>query len=639
MQTIKNEPVGFAGQELEKYIVRMTGAKPGIELCVEEDAFRGAFGASFDPALDDAWDAAFSGGKARVKASNPRSVLLGTYRLLHALGCRFLSPAEGGEIVPQKRMEELSAHVSESAENRYRIICIEGAVSGENAVNMLDWGAKNGFNGYFIQFDDGREFYRRWYCHADNPFKETQEVPESILSACVEATDAEIKRRGFLYHNKGHGWTGAAIGSMTVGWESVAQDDIPEENRQFLAMIDGKRALFHGVPTNTNLCYSNPAVRARIAALVAEYAAKKPYVDAIHVWMADLYNNHCECEECMKAKVSDWYVLLLNDIDARLSAAGLDTKIVFLAYFELLEAPAKERLNNPSRFIFMFAPAARNYYGSWADAWGKEKRENEDYFEFPRNRFRCVTSNESHLVYLKKWQNVFDGDSFVFDYYLCADMFRDFGTMRLAKTIFDDIKTYGKMGVHGLTSCQSQRAFFPCGFPMYVMGRALLGGADYEALEGEYFSAAYGKQWEKIAAVLKRVSALTPHSYIRFETDDVNPQAAGELGALLAALPALREEVAACAGETPFQRMNIEKLLVHFEVLQAFLPLLQRRAEGEAREVLLAEYEKTVCPLIFRREDEFQAEWDAESENGIFTIMMRDAWKALPEHFADAKKM
>ena len=187
MQTIKNEPVGFAGQELEKYIVRMTGAKPGIELCVEAEAFRGAFGASFDPALDDAWDAAFSGGKARVKASNPRSVLLGTYRLLHALGCRFLSPAEGGEIVPQKRMEELSAHVSESAENRYRIICIEGAVSGENAVNMLDWGAKNGFNGYFIQFDDGREFYRRWYCHADNPFKETQEVPESILSACVAA--------------------------------------------------------------------------------------------------------------------------------------------------------------------------------------------------------------------------------------------------------------------------------------------------------------------------------------------------------------------------------------------------------------------------------------------------------------------
>ena len=245
-------------------------------------------------------------------------------------------------------------------------------------------------------------------------------------------------------------------------------------------------------------------------------------------------------------------MILLNEIDAALTKLGISTKIVFLAYFELLDPPAEERLLNEGRFIFMFAPVARNYYSSWKDALKKLPEEEKDYFEFPLNRFCCVTSNESQLVYLKKWKEVFKGDSFIFDYYLCADLFRDFGTMRLSKTIFEDVSAYRSIGVNGLTSCQIQRAFFPCGFPMYVLGKALSTGESYEEIKEEYFSAAFGGEWKGIVKILERLSRLTPHKYVRFETNEINLNAKKDLEILIEEIPLMRKELALYEGATPF---------------------------------------------------------------------------------------
>ena len=53
--------------------------------------------------------------------------------------------------------------------------------------------------------------------------------------------------------------------------------------------------------------------------------------------------------------------MLLNEIDERLTALGLDTRLAFLIYFELLWPPVTQHLKNPDRFILMFAPITRTY--------------------------------------------------------------------------------------------------------------------------------------------------------------------------------------------------------------------------------------------------------------------------------------
>ncbi len=81
----------------------------------------------------------------------------------------------------------------------------------------------------------------------------------------------------------------------------------------------------------------------------------------LHVWLSDGWNNRCECDGCAVKRPSDWYVDLLNELDEQLDAAGIDTKIVFLAYADLLWAPEKSRLRNAERFILMFAPLTRTW--------------------------------------------------------------------------------------------------------------------------------------------------------------------------------------------------------------------------------------------------------------------------------------
>ena len=72
---------------------------------------------------------------------------------------------------------------------------------------------------------------------------------------------------------------------------------------------------------------------------------------------------------------SDWYITLLNDIDAKLTDAGISTRVVFLLYVDLLWEPQKVRLNNPDRFTLMFAPITRTYSASIASAnWFDEEK-------------------------------------------------------------------------------------------------------------------------------------------------------------------------------------------------------------------------------------------------------------------------
>ncbi len=111
----------------------------------------------------------------------------------------------------------------------------------------------------------------------------------------VEIIKKQISKRGLAYHAVGHGWTCEPFGLEGTGWEPKEYSLSPEISKNF-ALVNGKREVWQGIPINTNLCYSDSSVREIIIREIADYLDKHKEVDFLHFWLADGFNNHCECE-------------------------------------------------------------------------------------------------------------------------------------------------------------------------------------------------------------------------------------------------------------------------------------------------------------------------------------------------------
>ena len=315
---------------------------------------------------------------------------------------RYLEPGVQGEWIPKSLdMDRLVQDVTVKPSLRHRGVCIEGADSLENIVDFIDWMPKIGMNSFFVQFRYPYTFLQRWYEHLGNPMlpKETYTMEDAIRDSAV--IDEAMALRGILHHRVGHGWTSAVLDLDAQGWDEQ-QGEITDAQRRLMAEIHGKRELYYGVPLNTNLCYSSQEVVEKMTEQVVSYAKEHPEVHYLHLWLADASNNHCECEECRKAIPTDHYIRLINRIDERLTEEGLDTKIVFLLYEELLWAPEKETIHNPDRFVLMFAPISRSFESSYQDV-----KEIPDCAAFKLNHIQLPVRVEENLAHLKAWQKVF----------------------------------------------------------------------------------------------------------------------------------------------------------------------------------------------------------------------------------------
>ena len=518
--TTKNieKTLSFAGDELCRYLQLMLPDESAfsVSLAVEprddNDAFR--------------IDMTQSGGS--ITGSNARSVLLGVYDYLHHLGCRFLTPVKETEVIPRITTEKLPAHYEKHASFKHRGICIEGANSVENILDFIDWLPKVGYNSFFLQFKVPYIFLSRWYHHDENPLKDAE--PYTIADAIVHMTqlEQEISKRSLLLHKFGHGWTGEVLGSDTVGSWNAVKTQVSPERLSMAAQVDGKRGFYMGIPANTNLCFSNPETTDTFADLVLSYARKNPSVDYLHIWLADEYNNICECEDCCKTTISDQYVALLNEIDRRLTEEGLPTRLVFLLYQELLWPAVRERLRNPNRFLLMFAPISRTFERSYdlGDV-------SDSIPDFVRNQIVLPTKLSENLAFLKAWQTQFSGEGFVYDYPLGRAHYGDFGYVHISRIIGQDIKKLRQMGLDGYISCQELRASSPNMLPNYVMGNLLFQeDANVEVVIQEYFDAAYPEQPELAKNYLEQLSRLSSCDYLNGKGPRVNPDMAQRMAAI-----------------------------------------------------------------------------------------------------------
>ena len=520
IQKITSHPtVDFAAEELKKYLRMMMpeageifikyapDAKDGLMLGLMSD-FGLDTSEADDIELDDILHIDVDGaGNGVIAGSNPRSILLAVYRYLQENGCRWLFPGIDGEYIP---MQDIKAtKYRKMADMRYRGQCNEGAEYQPGMMEAIDFTPKIGLNIFMMEFFNPKGYYDKYYDHAYNPTREREPITEQTALQWKRQCEAELAKRGLQFHDMGHGWCADPFGiNSAVAWGS-ADGNLPEESRKYMAQINGVRDLFRGKPLGTNICMSNPEARSIMADAVVKYAQNHRNVDYLHVWLADYRNNHCECEECQKMTPSDWYVVIMNEIDEKLSAAGLDTRIVLISYVDTTWAPKQMRLNNPRRFTLMSAPISRDYTQPVC----YPMPENVALSPYRRNKNEPLGDVHEYILHAKEWKKQCDAGMMLYEYHFYMHQYYDMGQMTFAKQVYTDIVNYHRHGFQGLINDCSQRSFWPNGFPFYIYGQLQFDTSlSFDELLEDYFSHAYGEDWREVLAYFEKIGdAVDPY--------------------------------------------------------------------------------------------------------------------------------
>ena len=521
--------VDYAAEELRKYLRMMMPKCDKIEIKYDPDAKDGFrlglmqdFGLDIsdaeDPDLDDILyiDTTEDGGI--IAGDNPRSVLLAVYEYLRQNGCRWLFPGVDGEFIPMQDAVPVKYRYKPSC--RYRGQCIEGAVIQSNLIDTIEFIPKLGLNLFMLQFFLPATYYRQYYTHEFNEMNRNPEpVSDEQISQWKSQCETEVYKRGLMLHDVGHGWTCMPFGINTAikGGDQAQQDlnnaSLTDEQKSYLALLNGERKLFRGYPNWTQFCMSNEVARKKVAEYVAEYAENHSNADYIHVWLGDLVNNHCECEECQKRTPSDWYVILLNEIDEALTAKNLNTKIVYIAYTETMWAPETEILKNPKRFALLFAPISRKY--SQPLSIEGEKPELAPYV---RNKNTLPREFKDLYCHFENWTKDWNGDNIAFEYHFWHHQMRDVGGINLANVANGDIKFYKSHNINGAIACGSQRCYFPTGLCFYTYARTLYDvSLSAEEIAEEYFSCAFGEDWKKFYDYLDKLGKAFGQDFLEGE--------------------------------------------------------------------------------------------------------------------------
>ena len=603
--------IDFAAEELKRYLRMMMPEGGQIAVRYAPDAtegFRLGLLSDFglpdndvaDAHMDEILYADTEGAGGLIAGNNPRAVLLATYEYLRRQGCRWLYPGVDGEYIPDRTgLDAVSFRLKPSC--RYRAFANAAAVSQQATMAMIDFLPKIGMNTFMFEFRIPTHYTDSYYNHLHNQANRSPEpvTPRQIL-AWKRSAESEIDRRGLLFHDVGHGFCVDAFGiDSALSWYESDERHIPEESRRYLAEVKGHRGFFHGVPINTNFCMSNPTARKMVAKYVADYATNHENVDLLHVWLADGINNHCECPECQKKIPTDWYIDMLNDIDDEMTARGIPTQIVFLAYVDIVWAPERTALKNQDRFVFMLAPFTRKYYNSIP-----ENGINVKNPPYVRNKIYLPKTLEEYLAFYNDWRKMFHGPAFTFDYHFCWVEFRDFSKLRAAKVIYDEIHLYKSMGIDGIVEDGDLRPFLPNGLQLYTLGRTLFNtDTPFEEIVEDYFAHAYGKDYARFLAFFEKIGDVFDWKYfseLGSENARVGKFYSPTAAKKLAGAPRLIEEGRALLAEYWNSEIRVQTVAVR--LLSHYLDLLEKTAELMAAKAVGDDKEATRLLDIFREE-------------------------------------
>jgi hypothetical protein len=553
--------------------------------------------------LDDAVEIDVSGGAGVIRGATERSVLLGVYRFLNEMGCRWLRPTQDGTFVPERPAHRVSASMETRPVFRHRMMLFDGAVSASHLEALVRWAPKLGFNEFFLQYRDGYAFFDRWYSAgrrrgSPSPFTARE------AQAIYDRTGRLVKRLGLDLHAVGHSWTCDAFGAPYFTDDTPAPRLDPDDQLLY-AQIDGVRGLNKGNPIFSNLCYSNPVARARVVGDVVRYSMDHPHVDVIHVWLADGINNHCECVPCQTQRPSDWYVRLLNEVDEALSAAGSRVRLSFVAYVDLLWPPERERILNPDRFLLLFAPITRTHTRPFDAA--SEWPAMETYV---RNRVVPPRSPEGNLAHLRAWQEVFGGEAAIYEYHLWRDQYHDPAGISTARVLHLDVSQLGSLGLDGFATVQSPRTCFPTGLGLAVLAAAHWEhGRTFESIAADYFEHAFGRDGDLVFGYLESLSDAFVPAYLRDERPIRDAEAAESFRSIPKIIASFRPAIdQGVARADQLQSTSWEYLRHHAEICGQLASALRARAQGDLKRA--ERIWRRVRSIAYQREPQLESVFD-----------------------------
>lgn len=502
----------YALSEWKKYLSLVDIYSTKLEFKVDYSIFNknkfNLVNAQFDPKFDDAFSVEIFNAEGSITATNERSFLLAVYECLRRLGFMFCFPGKSGEIIPENlKKQEINLDFTHYAENRYRGVAPCGPKELDSMLDYIDWMPKVGLNTFFMEFWSNHLGWRSWYLKEENPYLEKD------TSYCLEKGLAydkilwkQAKDRGLLCHAMGHGWNVAVISNDVYNDFEILPTTIIDYDK--IALVNGKREIPNGYVRCANLCLSQQAVQKKIIDLVVDYAKNNKHIDFIQVLFGDSINRACECEDCKKHTLYEWMMFILNQIDDALNKNGIQTKIVFSLYNDLLWGSDKVKLNG-NRFVMQFCPISRDYSRSFAEIdFDAEIKELPPY---QLNKLNSPVHLEDFANFLKNMHKSYGGDGYCFDYQGYYASRYDLSNLEVARLTVEDVKAYKKMGLNGLISCQFYRNAFPHGFLCYATARALFDKKfDFDGELQAYFKACFGTLSEQIYSYLNEVNGALP---------------------------------------------------------------------------------------------------------------------------------
>ena len=513
------ETVLYAAEELKKYLEMMDAdvkaditedaSAEGIKLGLLSDLSLDSSDV-LDDMIDDVVDVKIDSLCGYIAGSNERSILFGVYKYLKSAGCRWVRPGVDGEYIPKADTKSHAFTYRKKADYPFRGQCVEGAVAYEHLRDVILWMPKVDMNLFMIEQIVPYNYMSRWYKHVANTKLPHDDIPYSQYEDYCVKLELLIKKLGLQLHALGHGAINEPFGIRYLTREE--HYDVSDEVKESFALVNGKRELYAGSPFFTQVCMSNEKVQDKIVNWLANYLKEKPHIDFLHFWLGDASNNHCECEKCAEKTPSDWYVDMLNKLDAKLTEQGNNAKIIFIMYVDTLWPPIVSRLNNPSRFIMTTACGTGKGYSA--------KRREGGIPEWKRNDFAIETGLDMALTFVDGWKPIFDGPRFIYEYIFWTYHYSDPGYMKLSRKIANDVKEICVTGFEGIMSDGSQRTFFPTGLPLSILGEFLFDTKiDTDSYIDSYLSDSFGEDFLLAKEYLEKLSSTFGLDALQQNTD------------------------------------------------------------------------------------------------------------------------
>ncbi|MBR3761617.1 MAG: DUF4838 domain-containing protein [Lachnospiraceae bacterium] len=608
----------YAASELKKYIMELSRGRILPELCqvdilpdkqekdtivlgLLEELLLDANDLN-DPFIEDIIDVDVKDCTGYIGGSNPRSVLMGVYKYCTSAGCRFIRPGVDGEYIPHADLYNHSFRLRKKADYPFRGECCEGAISYEHMRDTVYWMPKVGMNMYMIEGIVPYTYMHKWYGHIGNTKlrQKGQVTDNEMLTEYIRLLEQDIKKVGLQLHTLGHGWMFRKLG-VENGPSEEQQAALREGDKKYLALIKGKRELYGGSSFYTHFCYSNPEARKILVDTIVEYIQEKPYMDFVHVWLADAPNNQCECENCVKMQPSDHYVQFLNELDEALEAMESKTRIAFIGYVETERPPQKLTLYNSGRFVFLSA-IGLHYEKGYKKITEAPLAEEPEY---KVNNFHPAPDTV-RMKWRMDWKKACNNiPNVIFEYRFYTDMYCDLGHMQISRETYRDMRDLADVGFEGCMNDQTHRMYMPTSLPLITMGETLFDRKlNFDKLAEDYFEGAFGTDGNLCRVYLEKLSELLCPSNFRvggssgveeaalgdIETQamcwmnnkEVSEKAARIPAHLAEFLPVIDRNIALATD--PARLLSWRYLKYHSKICSYFAELLLAGAEGRKEE-------------------------------------------------------